>query len=124
MSERRRYLRVPGANQVVVTVLSIPGAAKPARRRIHGITTDISMCGTHLTLATDEPIPVGAVAELEMTVKDPTAVFLHEVDVRWTRHAPGVLSCATGVEFRATKKPSPQTWVHYVENQTLGCAQE
>jgi hypothetical protein len=124
MSERRRYVRVPGENQVVVTLLSTPGVDKPARKRIHGITTDISVTGTHLTLVTDDPLPVGAVAEVEMTVTDPNAVFVHEVDVRWTRREPGILSCATGVSFRQTKKPSPQTWVHYVENQTLGCLQD
>jgi hypothetical protein len=124
MSERRHYVRVPGANQVVVTLLSIPGNGKPPGKRILGTTSDISVSGTGLTLTTHEPIPVGAVAEVVMTVQDPSAVFVHEVDVRWTRRQPGAPACSTGVHFRETRKPSPQTWVHYVENQTLGCLQD
>ena len=125
MTERRRYVRVPGENQVTITLLSVPGNGSPSRKKIHGFTADISVCGTRLTLATKEPLLVGSVAELEMAVKDPDAVFVHEVDVRWAAPSEnGAFACATGVQFRTTRKPSPQTWVHYVENQTLGFVQE
>lgn len=114
MKDRRKEPRIRGRHEVTVTLYNPPGPGGSGDGAMTCETHDISL--TDLRLVAAQPLAVGEVVELSVTVASLPGEFLHWGRICWCRAEEDGQRYAMGVSFTRSSAATRELWRKYLED--------